>query len=60
MTPYGMHLSCDVSVTAVTIAVVIKIVAIVVAPDMVFSVVLLVVLTWLVAVFALKVGEDVG
>ena len=60
MTPYGMHLSCDVSVVAVMIAVDIKIVAIVVAPVMVLSVVVLVVLTWYISVFAGKVCEDVG
>ena len=46
MTPYGMHLSCDVAVAAVMIAVDSKSVVIVVAPVMVLSVVVLVVLAW--------------
>ena len=59
MTPYGMHLSGNVAVFVVMIAVESKIVVIVVVPVMVLSVVVLVVLAWWLFVFAGEVGEGV-
>ena len=56
MIPYDMHLSCGVPVVAVMIAVDNKSVVIVVAPVMVLSVVVLVVLTWRFFHFAEEVG----